>query len=192
MIVFALIGAISPGPVNIIATGAAANFGFRRALPHVIGASVSYCLVVFISGFSLTAVLQLLPSLTGLLQYIGGAFLLFMAYKIAISPVSEDTHQKIISPPSALQGALAQGLNPKAWLVAMSGVSLFVSSQTPAFFYLLVFCTISLIVCLIGVGTWAAMGSVIASYLHTATRKRTFNIVMALLLAGSVVSLFVS
>jgi hypothetical protein len=28
--IFALIGSISPGPVNIIATGTGANFGFRR------------------------------------------------------------------------------------------------------------------------------------------------------------------
>ncbi|MEE1673837.1 LysE family translocator [Agarivorans aestuarii] len=191
MLVFAFIGAISPGPVNIIATGTGANYGFRQALPHVVGASVSYSLVVLTTGLALSALLHWLPSLTELLKYLGGAFLLYIALKIALSPVVAQGEQVLTKPPSLLQGALAQGLNPKAWLVAMSGVSLFVSTQQTAWFYLLVFCTISLIVCLAGVGTWAAVGSLISRYLQSPRRMRAFNWLMALLLAVSVLSLFV-
>ena len=38
MSIFALIGAITPGPVNIIATSSGATFGFVRTLPHIPGA----------------------------------------------------------------------------------------------------------------------------------------------------------
>ncbi|MPW28012.1 LysE family translocator [Agarivorans sp. B2Z047] len=191
MLVFAFIGAVSPGPVNIIATGAGANFGFRQALPHVVGASVSYSLVVLTTGLALNMLLYWLPSLTEALKYLGGAFLLYIAVKVACSPVVTHAERALANPPSLLQGALAQGLNPKAWLVAMSGVSLFVSAQQPAWLYLLVFCSISLIVCLAGVGTWAAIGSLIARYLRSPMRMRVFNVLMALLLAVSVLSLFV-
>ncbi len=191
MLIFALIGAISPGPVNIIASSAAANFGFRQALPHVVGASICYCLVVLTTGLALNLISDLLPILSHVLQYLGAAFLLYMAYKIATAPITLTGQQSLVKPPSFWQGVLAQGLNPKAWLVAMSGVSLFVSAQPHAEFYLLVFCLISLIVCLVGVGSWAAIGSVISGYLGSAQRLRAFNYTMATFLACSVLSLFI-
>jgi threonine/homoserine/homoserine lactone efflux protein len=44
MSLFVLIGAITPGPVNIIATSSGVRFGFTRTLPHVLGAMISYTL----------------------------------------------------------------------------------------------------------------------------------------------------
>jgi len=191
MALFALIGAISPGPVNIIATGAGANFGFRRALPFVLGATISYTLVVFLVGIGLNAVLQAYPQITRSLQYIGGAFLLYMSYKIAMAKPTQiiDDEQNLSSlqtPPSFIHGFLAQSLNPKAWLVSMSGVSLFVSANSPAFTYLLIFCSLSLIICFIGVATWAMIGQLISQFLSTDKRQRIFNITMGLLLSSTV------
>ncbi|WP_432471328.1 LysE family translocator [Amphritea sp. HPY] len=192
MFIFALIGAISPGPVNIIATGAGANFGFMRALPHVLGATVAYTLIVFLVGVGLNEVLEAYPQITATLQYLGGAFLLYMSYKIATAkPLSDDTTTEK-SPPSMLEGALAQGLNPKAWLVSMSGVSLFVVANSPATLYLLVFCLISFVVCFVGVGSWAAIGHLIRKLLANARYQVAFNIVMGLLLSSTVLTIFVN
>jgi threonine/homoserine/homoserine lactone efflux protein len=192
MFIFALIGAISPGPVNIIATGAGANFGFRQALPHVFGASVAYTLIVFLVGVGLNSILERYPEITNTLQYFGGGFLLYMSYKIATAKPLKDTLILDKKPPNLLEGALSQGLNPKAWLVSMSGVSLFVSANSPASLYLLLFCVISFVVCLIGVGTWAAIGHVIRKYLSNERHQVIFNIVMGLLLSSTVVTIFVN
>jgi len=192
MFVFALIGAISPGPVNIIATGAGANFGFRGALPHVFGATVSYTLVVFIAGVGLNTFLSIFPQITSALQYIGGAFLLYMSYKIATATPQGADDTAVKKPPTFIEGMLAQGLNPKAWLVSMSGVTLFVSANSPTSLYLLAFCIISFVVCFFGVGTWAALGHLIGKILSTTKRKIAFNIVMGLLLSATVVTLFIN
>lgn len=192
MFVFALIGAISPGPVNIIATGAGANFGFRGALPHVFGATVSYTLVVFIAGIGLNTFLSIFPQITSALQYIGAAFLLYMSYKIATATPQDADDTAVKKPPTFIEGMLAQGLNPKAWLVSMSGITLFVSANSPASLYLLAFCVISFVVCFFGVGTWAVLGHVIGKLLSTTKRKIAFNIVMGLLLSATVVTLFIN
>lgn len=190
MFIFALIGAISPGPVNIIATGAGANFGFMRALPHVLGATVAYTLIVFLVGIGLNEVLETYPQITATLQYLGGAFLLYMSYKIATAkPLSDDAATEK-QPPSMLEGALSQGLNPKAWLVSMSGVSLFVVANSPATLYLLVFCLISFVVCFVGVGSWAAIGHLIRKLLANERYQIAFNIVMGLLLSSTVLTIF--
>ncbi len=191
MFIFALVGAISPGPVNIIATGAGASFGFRRAFPHVLGATVAYTLIVLLVGIGLGGLLEAYPQITTALQYPGAAFLLWMAWKIATAEPLSDL-QGVTRPPGMVAGALAQGLNPKAWLVSMSGVSLFVTANTPMMFYLLVFCLISFVVCLLGVGSWAAAGHLISRFLTGRRRQVGFNVVMGLLLSSTVVTIFSS
>jgi len=192
MVIFALIGAITPGPVNIIATGSGASFGFRRSLPYILGATVSYVSIVFLVGIGLNTILQTFPEITTALQYIGGAFLLYMSYKIATATPLNIDEIKTAKPPTFMEGMLAQGLNPKAWLVSMSGVSLFVSANSPALFYLLMFCGISFVICFIGVSTWAAIGYLIGGFLSTRKRQVIFNIVMGFLLSGTVVSIFLN
>ncbi len=201
MIVFAFIGAISPGPVNIIATGAGANFGFMRVLPYVLGTTFSYTIVVFLVGAGLNVLLELYPQITQSLQYIGGAFLLYMSYKIAmLKPVpmttqalnSQQNKGFLQTPPSFAHGFLAQSLNPKAWLVSMSGVSLFVSANSPASLYLLIFCVISFLCCFIGVGSWAIMGQLISRFLSNEKRQRFFNLIMGLLLSSTVFFIFMA
>ena len=195
MFVFALIGAITPGPVNIIATGAGANFGFRGALPHVLGATISYTLIVFLMGIGVNTALIVFPKIAMTLQYLGGAFLLYMAYKIATATpfdAKEIEEASTKSRPTFIEGALAQGLNPKAWLVSMSGVSLFVSPNTPASLYLLIYCLISFVCCFIGVSTWGAIGHLIGRFLSTPKRQIIFNVIMGLLLTATVATIFLN
>jgi len=191
MFLFSLIGAISPGPVNIIATCAGAQFGFKKALPHVIGATASYTLIVFIAGIALAQVTHIIPQITMWFKFIGGSFLLYMAYKIATTTPTSKTSSHNKLPPKYAEGALSQLLNPKAWLVSLSGVSLFVSGNTPEMLYLMIFCLISFTVCFIGISTWAALGHIIQDFLSSTKKQVVFNIIMALLLASSVFSLFI-
>jgi len=193
MFIFAFIGAISPGPVNIIATGSGASFGFIKTLPHVLGASIAYTIIVILAGIGLSQWISLFPEYMEILQYVGGAFLLYMAFKIATAAPSQvDEMQNNKQPPLFIEGALAQFLNPKAWLVSMSGISLFVSSQSQVLLYLVIFSVISFLVCLLGISTWAAIGHSIRGLLSTKMRQIAFNIVMALMLSGTVVSIFLN
>ncbi len=192
MLSFALIGAITPGPVNIIATSSGANFGWRKTLPHVSGATLGYVLVVLVSGLGLNSLNQVLPQFTHILQYVGAAFLLYMAFKIATAAAETDTDNTgLNSPPSLAQGALAQLLNPKAWLVAMSGVALFVASQAEANLYLSLFVGLSFVACFVCVGCWAVCGQLISRWLNTPKRLRFFNRTLGAMLALTVTTLFI-
>jgi threonine/homoserine/homoserine lactone efflux protein len=192
MAIFAFIGAVTPGPVNIIATSAGANYGFRRAFAHVLGATVSYTLIVFLMGIGLGSLLIVVPEITSAMKYLGAGFLLYMAYQIATTPVQTDQLTRDQShPPSFIQGGLVQAINPKAWLVSMSGVGLFVYANSPVSLYLIAFCCISFIACLSGVSIWAASGLIISRYLNGRNRQIGFNIIMATLLSGSVLLMFI-
>ncbi len=191
MFVFAFVGAISPGPVNVIATSAGARFGFARTLPHIMGATLTYTLIVFLTGIGLNKVLMAYPQITDALKYTGAAFLLYMSYQIAVSvPELSDDVDPLSEPPAFGHGALSQALNPKAWLVAMSGISLFVTTQSSPGLYLWLFCAISCFVCFIGVGSWAVAGHMIRGYLSNVQRQVIFNRLMGGLLSLTVVVIF--
>jgi len=191
MATFAFIGAASPGPVNIIATCSGVNFGFKRTLPHVIGASVCYGLIVFLAGVGINQLDEHFGQIAQSLKYIGALFLFFMSYKIATAKVTTEQEQQLMSAPTLIQGAMAQGLNPKAWLVSMSGISVFVSTSLDPDFYLYAFSLLSFVICLVGISIWAIAGNLLRALLVKAQHQIVFNRLMGLLLALSVVSMFI-
>lgn len=191
MSIFALIGAITPGPVNIIATSSGATFGFVRTLPHIFGATLSYTLIVFFVGAGLNQLLADTPQVTDLLKYLGSAFLLYMAYKIATSRSDNNEITKDSTPPTFIHGALCQVLNPKAWLVSMSGVSVFVMAQSESTteFYLLAFTFVSFVLCFVSISMWAVIGHMIKGFLAQPNKQTVFNRVMGFLLSLTVLSI---
>lgn len=81
-----------------------------------------------------------------------------------------------------LQGVLTQSLNPKAWLVALSCVSLFVTEGPDSTARLFMFCAISVVVCFASVASWAALGRLIRRWLADAPTQRLFNRMLAAML----------
>ncbi len=191
MATFAFIGAITPGPVNIIATSSGATYGAVRTGPHVLGATLGYTLVVLVAGLLLTSLGEQLPGFTQALYYVGGLFLLYMAYRIALmKQICSTDERSIQKPPRLIEGALVQLLNPKAWMVSMSGVALFVSQQPDSLRWLLVFCAVSFGMCFLGVGFWAVAGQLIRHLLNSEGRQVTFNRSLGSLLALTVLLMF--
>ena len=72
-----------PGPVNIVALSAGAQFGFGATQRHVFGATLGFTLLLMLLGLGMHQLLTLWPALTRLIQWAGVAFLLFMAYRLA-------------------------------------------------------------------------------------------------------------
>lgn len=195
---FALAGAITPGPVNLIALRHGGGNCRVTAFIYVLGASVSYAAIVWLMGQSGHWLLKQ-PELLQWAPRICAAYLLWLAWRLASSPVGPSAGA---NPPAALQtglvkaflqGVAIQSLNPKAWLVALSGVGIFVAplvaSHMPLETALLLFCTVSLLACLLGIGSWAALGRTLTQWLSTPTRQKRLNQGLALLLLISVVSM---
>jgi len=191
MMIFALIGAITPGPVNLVAAGTGARYGTLRAMPHVFGATLGYTLVVFLSGAGMGELIRRYPLILDGLRFAGAALLLYLAWKIATAEPTVRTDESLEQAPRLIQGALLQLLNPKAWLVAITGVSLFVTLQPDPSGYLLLFCAVSFLACLIGVGCWAWAGQLIGRFLAGARSQVRFYRLMGALLASTVITLFV-
>ncbi|WP_339447115.1 LysE family translocator [Pseudomonas sp. EA_5y_Pfl2_R50] len=189
MAAFALVASITPGPVNIVALSAGAQYGFRASQRHVAGATLGFVLLLVLMGLGLHEVLTLWPFMTQMVQLAGVAFLLFMAWKLATDDGrlnAEDAGRA----PSMLYGAMMQWLNPKAWLACVAGMGAFVADGEARLVWQ--FAAVYLVICYLSVGCWAYAGTFLRGYLSNAAGLRWFNRSMALLLAISAIYLLLT
>ena len=195
---FALAGAITPGPVNVLALRHGSQARLAPLAAYVLGASLSYAAVVWVMGQGGQWLLHV-PGVAAVAPWLCAIYLLWLAWQVATAPVTPISPS--IAAPSAptaalttrqgfAQGAALQVLNPKAWLVALSGVGMFVlplAAHGMALSAALAwFCAVSLLACLMGVGCWALAGKALVRWLKTPRRQRIFNGVLAATLVASV------
>ncbi|MGW8465616.1 LysE family translocator [Pseudomonas sp. CLCA07] len=181
---FALVTSITPGPNNTMLLASGVNFGFNRTIPHMLGITCGFFVLVVAVGFGLGAAFQTYPLLYTVLRYVGAAYLLYLAWKIAHSgPVSES--EKGESKPISYLGAAAfQWVNPKAWIMAIGAISTYTPMQG-YFTNVLVIAAVFALINLPSVSVWAGCGTLLRNVLKDRRWLRLFNWGMALLLVAS-------
>lgn len=181
---FALVTSITPGPNNTMLLASGVNFGFSRTIPHMLGITCGFFVLVVAVGFGLGTVFQTYPLLYTVLRYVGAAYLLYLAWKIAHSGPVAEGEQGEGKPISYLGAAAFQWVNPKAWVMAIGAIS----TYTPMNGYFTNVAIIALvfgIVNLPAVSLWAGFGSLLRNVLRDPLWLRVFNGVMAALLVLS-------
>ncbi|MCL6414063.1 LysE family translocator [Aestuariirhabdus sp. Z084] len=174
MSLFSLSMSISPGPVNIITLSTGVNYGFRKALPFVSGATVGFTLLLLLIGLSVDLIASFSGRFLHLLSYAGCAFILYMGYGIMTSSGAiSAAHGKL---PTFLQGAGLQWLNPKAWAACLAGVSAFNLSQS--YELLAMFVMIYFVICYLSIGSWALLGDRLTGVVGKEKNIRLLNRVM--------------
>ncbi len=183
LIVFSLVSSITPGPNNLMLMASGANFGFRRTLPHMLGVALGFTLMVLLVGIGLVQVFDAFPISYQVLKVVSVAYLLFLAWKIGTAAPSRDNTEAAGAPFTFVQAALFQWVNPKAWTMALTAVSVYSPSQNIAAiaFVAAVFGAINL-PC---ISLWTTLGQQLQNLLTSPMRLRAFNITMALLLVTS-------
>ncbi|RAI56260.1 LysE family translocator [Roseicella frigidaeris] len=192
---FALAMAASPGPNNMLAATAAANFGLRRSLSQVIGVSLGFPVMLVLVALGAATLLQAVPGLLLGLRWLGAAWMLWLAWRIATAapaapvatPMAAPMTGPRAQPMTVLQAALFQWVNPKAWIIAGGAVAAYTGGGVLAdtLILALLFAVVSF-ASLLG---WAALGLGTARLLRGPAALRWFNRAMAALLVASLVPL---
>jgi threonine/homoserine/homoserine lactone efflux protein len=181
---FALVTSITPGPNNTMLLASGVNFGFNRTIPHMLGITCGFFSLVLAVGLGLGAVFQTYPLLYTVLRYVGAAYLIYLAWKIAHSgPVSDGGAGE--NKPISYWGAAAfQWVNPKAWIMAIGAISTYTPLQG-YFFNVVVIAAVFALINLPSVSLWVVCGSLLRNLLQDRRWLRVFNWGMALLLVAS-------
>lgn len=183
LLVYAFVTSITPGPNNLMLLASGVNFGFVRTIPHMLGIGGGFLSLLLAVGFGLGALLTAVPSLHLVLKIAGGAYLLYLAWRIAMSR-SIGTGAAGGVPLTFLQAAAFQWVNPKAWVMAVSAMAIYTNPENPFLSVLIVGFAFA-VVNLPSVSTWAAFGTALRGFLSDPVRLKWFNIAMGVLLAAS-------
>ncbi|MEZ1318345.1 LysE family translocator [Pseudomonas fluorescens] len=181
---FALVTSITPGPNNTMLLASGVNFGFNRTIPHMLGITCGFFSLVVAVGFGLGAVFQTYPLLYSVLRYVGAAYLLYLAWKIAHSGPVADSESGQGKPLGYLGAAAFQWVNPKAWIMAIGAISTYTPMQG-YFTNVIVIAAVFAVINLPSVGVWAACGTLLRNALKDRRWLRLFNWGMAALLVVS-------
>lgn len=182
---------ISPGPTNIILLTSAVNFGYKRSIPFMFGCIISYPLMMILTGLGIEVFLIKYTLLMQILKIIGVVYLLWMAWKILNDNSSYNTEEKQNKPFTFLQAFTYTILNPKAWVVYTTAISIFVTSQENSLLQISVIVFITLIAMIITVYTWLFGGIVLKKFLKNKQSIKRINITMAILLLASIIPILI-
>ncbi len=180
----AFVTSISPGPSNIMLLASGANFGFRRTIPQILGITIGFSALLLATGHGLGAVLAAYPLVERGLKWAGAAYLVYLAWRIALSRSMDASAGEQARPLTFIESAVFQWVNPKAWVVALTVMAVHTSPHAPLASVGLVVLVFAL-VNLPAVSCWAAFGLTLRSILADPVRLRRFNIAMGLLLVAS-------
>jgi threonine/homoserine/homoserine lactone efflux protein len=191
LISFAFVSSITPGPNNIMLTSSGIWFGFQRSVPHMLGITFGFGLLLASCAFGIGALVIAAPQLVFLLKLLGSGYLLYLAWQLRGMRVSGAAGQA--ARPMSFWGAAAfQFANPKAWVMAVTGASAFMPMlhNHPVWLAILLYCLVFCAINLPCVSVWAGAGAVLRRYLERPLWRNAFAATMVLLTLYSALAIW--
>jgi len=178
----------TPGPNNVSASALGLRMGYRGSLPYLLGIATGF-LLLLLSGGLLTEFLARNYSLISRwLKWIGVLYMAWLAISLFI-----DSPKKQGRPVSFRDGYVAgfllQFVNPKGILFGITLFTSFSAILTGSLGRILVSSVLVAAISFTSVSTWNLVGSALSGILARPSFHLAFNVVMALLLVYSSVSI---
>lgn len=110
----------SPGPMTIFLMNSGIQYGLKKTLPALFGASTAYFISILIYVFGITHFLKQHPGFIISIQYFGAAYMLYLAYGriVRTKPIIVFSTAEYSNSFSLYKKGLLTGLlNPKAALL---------------------------------------------------------------------------
>ena len=188
VLLFVLTMTATPGPNNMLLTASGARFGFRKTLPFIYGIVLGIISQLILSALGLGYLFQQFPPAQKILKIAGSVYILFLAFKIAMpSGHSKKDSDKIEEPMHLLQGALFQYLNPKAYIMTITAMSVYPLPGDMYFRSSLFILLSFLIICPISISLWAGFGSLLKKVMKEGQYAGRVNLFLGGITALSVV-----
>lgn len=186
-LLFVVVSSFTPGPNNFMAMSFANQYGFKRTIKFCLGVSVGFFVLVLLCSFFNFFLINLLPIIKGPLTILGVGYMLYLAFKALTSKEHTNDRTDGNSKNLFVIGALLQFINPKGILYGVTVVTTFILPYYNSYLSYFIFSLFLGIVGFISSSSWSLFGSIFQKFL--AKYRQTFNIIMALLLVYSAISI---
>lgn len=177
----------TPGPNNAMLAASGMNFGLVRTWPHIAGIASGLAALLLVCGLGLGTVFATWPEAQTVLAVAGSLYLLYLAWRIANA--AAPTAAEGARPLRFVEAMGFQFLNPKAWVMALTAVTL-----TPAFDSVVqktaVLVVLAVLVSWPAMAVWALFGVAIARVFQRPRVRRAINGTLAALLVATIPFMF--
>ena len=178
----------TPGPNNAVASYSGFNFGIKKTIPLILGVGLGYTTLVIIINFALISTFKQFPIIQEIIRILGTFFLIYLAYKIAVSNTSQEEIKK--NPVSFFDTFIFQFVNPKGVMAALTLISKFVSESN----YLMT-SIIVIIVCsataFLSITTWTFLGKFLRKFATNNSFIKRFNYAMSFLILACIIGFYI-
>lgn len=189
---FTLTTTLTPGPNNIMLMSSGLTFGYKNTVPHMIGVILGFSLMVILVGLGIGIVFEQFSIVLSLLKIIGIIYLIWMSYKIATNTNRYEIDENGASKPfSFFQAAIFQWVNPKAWIVLITAVSIFTTANDNSLVPIFIIAFLYFLAGIVACNLWTLGGVMLKKLLRNNYAIKTFNISMAVLLILSIIPFIV-
>jgi threonine/homoserine/homoserine lactone efflux protein len=185
LVVFTFVSSITPGPNNTMLMASGANFGLKASVPHMIGVSIGFGSLLLLVGLVLGGLFTAYPALHMALAWVGIAYLLYLAVRIALTD-HLSARKDSAKPLRFEQAAAFQAVNPKAWVMGLGAMTAY-APNTGYFLNVVIVAVTFMVVGAPCIFAWTVAGVGMRRFLDRPGVFRAFNIGMALVLALSLV-----
>jgi threonine/homoserine/homoserine lactone efflux protein len=189
LLLFGIATAFSPGPNNIMTSYTAFNFGFKRAIPTMLGVIIGWTLLIVLLQFSSIIVFQKFEVLQTIIKILGSIYLIYMAYKLSFSAIQ--TEKVDPKPVTFLNTFFFQFVNPKSIIVALTAISMFIDAQNNFLRDSIVFTVVFFFMAVGSQAAWCLMGKYMRKFATSEKFVRNFNFTMSFLLIVCVILFYV-
>ena len=129
LVLFALASSVTPGPNNLMLMTSGVNFGFKRTLPHMLGVSLGFMFMAILVGIGVMKLFDAFPIAYLILKVLSVAYMLYLAFRIARSSSAIEGRKANAQPMTFVEAVLFQWVNPKAWTMALTAVSVYAPTK---------------------------------------------------------------
>ena len=182
-LLFLLPLAYSPGPGNMFFAAIGARFGLGAIWPANAGYHVATFLVTLLVGLGFGLVLRTEPLLMQIIQYAGGAYILYLAYRF----FTAGRYAGEVEPRAAgfMDGVVLLLLNPKGYVIMALIFSQFLAAEADAGWQkIALISAVFTLNNLLAFTLWAVAGDAIGRLFRSDESARYLNAGFALALVG--------
>jgi threonine/homoserine/homoserine lactone efflux protein len=186
LLTYAGIAAWTPGPNNTLLMASGITHGLRKTMPMIAGVAIGFPLMIFVISLGLGQVFQQQPILHTVLKFVGLAYMLWLAWKIASAKPHVGGGATSTQALGFFHMVLFQWVNPKAWIMAITSLSAYTVAENYTASALIVVAT-TLLMGITSATGWAAFGQLLGRFLADPKWFRVINISLAVALVLSLV-----
>ena len=188
LMIFMFAAAFTPGPNNLLSSYSGFNFGIKKTLPLIYGVTFGFPILVIVINSGLIIFFKKFPALQEIIKILGSIFVLYFAYKIALS--KSNAEQEIKNPAKFINMFFFQFINPKAVLFAIIVVSTFINTKENFIRDTIIVLSVAISFSFVSIFSWCLLGKFLRKFATNKKFIQAFNYVMSFLLIVCVIMFY--